>query len=135
MPRAQAIAAGHAPKAEEALTAIGLSWSAGQPAAVFAEAIATGSGRVAAPLQPGGAGAALFDASGALAGLVTDDPGARRQVAGVAPAARYRVAEAEKIAAFLQQHNASLGRGEAPAPKGGVAAARRDAVVPLVCVY
>ncbi len=135
LPRAQVMTAATAPKAEEALTAIGLSWSGGQPAGVFAEAIATGNGRIAAPLQPGGAGAALFDGAGALAGLVTDDPGARRQIAGVAPAARYRMADAEKIAAFLQQHNASLGRGEAQTAKGGVAAARRDAVVGLICVY
>ncbi len=132
LPRPQALPTRPA-KAEQPLIAIGYSWSGAQPAALFAEALPAAGGRIAAPLQPGGAGSALFDASGALAGLVTDDPGARRQVAGVAPATRYRFADAEAIAAFLQQNGAAPGRGEAPPLTGGVAAARRDAIVALVC--
>ncbi len=132
LPRAQGLASAPPAKEGAALTAIGFGWSGTQPAALFAEAIPSGGGRVAAPLQPGGAGSALFDASGSLAGLVTDDPGARRQVAGVAPAARYRFADSVAIAAFLQQNGVALGR-EAQPVSGGVAAARRDAVVPLVC--
>ena len=135
LPRPQAINPAGVPKADDALTAIGLSWSAGQPAAVYAEALTSTGGRIAAPLQPGGAGAALFDRSGALAGLVVDDPGARRQVAGVAPAARYRFADPGTITAFLQQNNAAFGRGDAPPAAGSVAAARREAVLSLICVY
>ena len=135
LPRPQAMAAASAPKPEDAMTVIGISWSAGQPVAVFAEAVASPGGRVGAPLQPGGAGAVLFDKGGSLVGVVTDDPGARRQIAGVAPAARYRFAEPEKVLAFLQQNNVGFGRGEASTPTGGVAAARRDSVAPLVCIY
>lgn len=133
LPRAQAVAFSGPVKAEQALTAIGEAWSGTQPALVFAEAVAAGPDRIAAPLQPGGAGAALFDAEGKLAGLVTDDPGARRQVAGVAPAARYRFAATETIVAFLQKNGAAPPRGEAQKASGSVAAARRDGVAALIC--
>jgi len=133
LPRAQALAAAAAPKSDEALTAIAQAWSGAQPGPIYAQAIAAGSDRIAAPLQPGGAGAALFDSAGALAGLVTDDPGARRQIAGVAPAARYRYAGPERIAAFLRANGAALAEGDGAKPAGGVAAQRREAVVALVC--
>jgi peptidoglycan hydrolase-like protein with peptidoglycan-binding domain len=131
--RASGLALGEAAKPDQTFTVLAEAWSGTQPAAVYAEALAVGNGRIAAPLQPGGAGAALFDAEGRLAGLVADDPGARRQIAGVAPAARYRFAGPEAIAAFLQRNGAVLGKAAPQPASGGVAAARREAVTPLVC--
>jgi S1-C subfamily serine protease len=120
-------------KAEVSLTMVGQAWSGNVPSGIFAEAITTGPNRIAAPLQPGSAGAALFDSTGALAGIVIDDPGARKQVAGVVPAARYRFATADDITAFLQKNTISLAKPDQPKAAGSVAVARRDAVIPLIC--
>ncbi len=124
---------GGAVRADSALTMVGQAWSGAAPGGIFAEAIAVGTNRIAAPLQPGSAGAALFDGSGALAGIVVDDPGARRQVAGVVPAARYRFATADEIGAFLQKNSITLARSDQAKAAGSVAAARRDSVVALIC--
>jgi peptidoglycan hydrolase-like protein with peptidoglycan-binding domain len=125
--------AGGAVAVTATLTAVGFAWTNNQPAGVFSDATATGNNRVAAPLQPGGGGTALFTETGALAGLVIDDPGARRQIAGVVPAARYRFATADEISAFLQKHNLALGRADGAKLNGAVAAARRESVTSLVC--
>jgi peptidoglycan hydrolase-like protein with peptidoglycan-binding domain len=115
------------------LTLMGQAWSGGLPAGMFAEAMVAGPGRIAAPLQPGGAGAALFDSSGALAGILVDDPGARRQVAGIVPAARYRFADAGKISAFLQAQGAAALDAGTAAPMSSVAAQRRDSIIAVIC--
>jgi peptidoglycan hydrolase-like protein with peptidoglycan-binding domain len=128
-----AAAAGGPVAAGAALTLVGQAWSGNASSGIFAEALAVTGNRIAAPLQPGGAGAALFNASGALAGLVIDDPGARRQIAGVVPAARYRFATAEEIGAFLQKNGIVSPKTESTVVSGSVAAARRDSVVPLIC--
>jgi S1-C subfamily serine protease len=120
-------------KTETSLTMVGQAWSGTVPAGIFAEAITTGPNRIAAPLQPGSAGAALFDSTGALAGIVIDDPGARKQVAGVVPAARYRFATADDIAAFLQKNNVVPAKSDLAKVAGSVAVTRRDAVIPLIC--
>jgi Putative peptidoglycan binding domain len=128
-----AVSMGGLMKAETALTMVGQAWSGNAPSGIFAEAIAATPTRIAAPLQPGSAGAALFDSTGALAGIVIDDPGARKQVAGVVPAARYRLATADDITAFLQKNTISLAKPDQPKAAGSVAVARRDAVIPLIC--
>ncbi len=120
-------------KAEISLTMVGQAWSGNVPAGIFAEAITTAPNRIAAPLQPGSAGAALFDSTGALAGIVIDDPGARKQVAGVVPAARYRFATADDIGAFLQKNNVAPAKADQPKVTGNVAGARREAVVAVIC--
>jgi Putative peptidoglycan binding domain len=120
-------------QAEASLILVGQAWAGNAPSGVFAEALAVAGDRIAAPLQPGGAGAALFNASGALAGLVIDDPGARKQIAGVVPAARYRFATAEEIGAFLQKNGIVAPKTESAAVSGSVAAARRDSVIALIC--
>jgi Putative peptidoglycan binding domain len=119
--------------AETALTVVSQAWVNAMPSGVFSQALTTRSDRIAAPLQPGGAGAGLFDASGAMAGIVVDDPGARRQVAGVVPAARYRFATADDVTAFLQKQQITLAKADPARPAGHVAAARRDAVVAVTC--
>jgi len=133
LPRGTAMALAGPVAAAQTLTAVAQAWSGTQSSAVFSEAIAAGADRIGAPLQSGGAGAALFDAEGRLAGLVVDDPGARRQVAGVVPAARYRFAGSEAIGAFLRRNGADAARGQHVETSGGVAAQRRDAVVALIC--
>jgi Putative peptidoglycan binding domain len=119
--------------ADAALTVVSQAWVNATPGGVFSQGLTTRSDRIAAPLQPGGAGAALFDASGALAGVVVDDPGARRQVAGVVPAARYRFATADDVTAFLQKQQITLAKADPARPVGNVAAARRDAVIAVSC--
>jgi hypothetical protein len=64
---------------------------------------------------------------------VIDDPGARKQVAGVVPAARYRFATADDIGAFLQKNNVVLAKADQAKSTGNVAVARRDTVIPLIC--
>jgi ApbE superfamily uncharacterized protein (UPF0280 family) len=115
------------------LTAVGYAWNNNQPASIYSEARATGSNRIAAPLQAGGGGTALFSDAGAVAGLVVDDPAARKQIAGVVPTARYRFATADEISSFLQKNGLSLGKADAAKVTGTIAAARRDAVTSLIC--
>jgi hypothetical protein len=128
-----AASAGGPVAAEASLTLVSQAWVGNAPSGVFAEALAVGDNRIAAPLQPGGAGAALFNERGALAGLVVDDPGTRKQVAGVVPVARYRFATAEEIGAFLQKNGIVSAKTESVVVSGSIAAARRDAIISLVC--
>ncbi|MGL5139293.1 MAG: peptidoglycan-binding domain-containing protein [Beijerinckiaceae bacterium] len=116
---------------EGPLTILSQAWNGAVATDLFSEASAIAGGRIAAPLQPGGAGAVLFDAKGALAGIVTDDPAAARKVAGVVPLARYRLAEAGAVSAFLGVQGLSA-TAVAAAP-GPVAAARRGSILPLFC--
>ncbi len=110
------------------------AWSGTMPAVQYGEATPTPDGkRVTAPLQPGGTGAALFDQQGALAGMVRDDPAARKQVAGVVPMARYDVASAQDIALFLQKHAVSPIKPAAIAPLRFAAADRRSSVTSVLC--
>jgi peptidoglycan hydrolase-like protein with peptidoglycan-binding domain len=128
-----AAAAGGPVAAGASLTLVSQAWTGNTPTGIFAEALAVSPNRIAAPLQAGGAGAALFNEQGALSGLVVDDPGARKQVAGVVPAARYRFATAEDIGAFLQKNGVMPPKMETTIVSGNIAAARRDAVIPLIC--
>ncbi len=88
------------------------------------------SGRAEAPLQAGGAGAALVDRSGALVGLVVEEPRLVTQVAGVVPASRYRFADAKALADFAGLTPAAAG---APRAMSAVAADAGRAVVSLAC--
>ncbi len=128
-----ALALGAGTKPEANLTVVSQAWINAAPGGIFAQATTSGANRIAAPLQPGGAGAALFDDAGALVGVVVDDPGARRQVAGVVPASRYRFASADDIAAFLLRQQIVLAKADPAKPTGNVAAARRDAVIAVNC--
>lgn len=86
------------------------------------------AGRVIAPLQPGAAGAPVFEAQGRLAGLVAAYPNAPRLVAGVAPPMSLPVIPVAAIASFL------AGKGMAlPATKAAGPAAAAPAVFGLTC--
>ena len=121
------------PAAGGTLTIVGQGWSGGASAGFFAEAIAVSETRIASPLQVGGAGAGVFSDTGALAGLVIEDPGTRRQVAGVVPVARYRIATGPEVGAFLGRNGITLPASMADKPVDSVAASWRDSVVPIVC--
>jgi hypothetical protein len=91
-----------------------------------------GPGRVVAPLQPGAAGAPVFDRSGALAGLVGPMPATPRVVAGVVPPASHPVVPAEALAAELSSVPQAA-RAEGPLSAGAIAARLRPFLVPIVC--
>ncbi len=114
-----------------ALTGLSAIWSGRTPALMFTELEAGEGARVSGALQVGGAGAGVFNAEGTLVGVVTDDPAARRMVAGVVPLAHYAYAGPQAISAFLAAHKIPA---VPTAPLAGPAiAARRASVVPLVC--
>jgi hypothetical protein len=69
---------------------------------------------VQAALQSGGAGAPVFDRKGALLGIVTGDPSQRVRVAGIVPAASYRMASGADLTRVLTAE----GAGIAPVPTG-----------------
>jgi S1-C subfamily serine protease len=117
----------------QALVVVTQAWSGNSPIGVFSEAKRLGPKSLGAPLQPGGTGGALFDNKGELAGIVVDDPAARKVVAGIVPTARYRFAPTEDIAAFLQKQSVATPASERPFTEKSVAGGRRDAVVALVC--
>jgi hypothetical protein len=62
---------------------------------------ADGSIAITSALQPGTGGAAVFDRSGRLIGLVALNPAAKVQVAGLVPAMRHRLISASIIAPVL----------------------------------
>ncbi|WP_449411744.1 peptidoglycan-binding domain-containing protein [Methylobacterium komagatae] len=84
--------------------------------------------RVTAPLQPGSAGAPLFDGQGHWAGLVGSYPNAPRLVAGIAPPMSLPVIPVGRVSAFL----ASQGIALAGAATAGAAEAW-PAVTGLTC--
>lgn len=90
-----------APAEGEDLLALGFGdLGEGRRGEVALPARATG-GRLNAPLQPGGAGSAVFDRRGQLVGIVTANPSERFAVAGVVPARAYRMAQMPEIGRAL----------------------------------
>jgi hypothetical protein len=90
---------------------------------------------LSAPLQPGAAGAPLFNAGG-LAGLVVSDPNARLQVAGVVLAARHRVADAAAIGRFLRAQGVAVAAGGGETGRvglGDIASRHGRSVVAITC--
>lgn len=94
-----------------------------------------GPGGLVAPLQPGAAGAPVFDRAGRLAGLVARYPTAPRLVAGVVPPLAVPLAAGAAVADVL----GAAGIAPRDAGKGGamslgaVAGAVRPAVVAVSC--
>ncbi|MHB2166407.1 peptidoglycan-binding protein [Alsobacter sp. R-9] len=93
----------------------------------------SGKARVFAPLQRGAAGAAVFDRSGALVGLVASLAVEPRLVAGVMPQASWPLVPA---ATALAAGKAQASAGSPPAQPltaGAIAAAQRGRVVAVEC--
>ena len=90
---------------------------------------------VRAALQRGGLGAAAFDASGRLVGVIAGAPDERRTIAGLLPQASYDAAGAEAIAAVLGGAGLSLERGAAGPARttAAIVAASGARVVPIAC--
>lgn len=86
---------------------------------------------VLAPLQEGGAGAGIFDATGRAAGLVISEPATKFAVAGTLPVLRHRVAKASEVAAFA---GVTLASGERKTLSAGeIAEQAGSGVVSLYC--
>lgn len=62
-------------------------------------------GALFAPLQPGGAGSAIYDRQGGLAGLALANPAERYLVAGVVPPRAHPMAGTGAVAGFLRKAN------------------------------
>lgn len=84
--------------------------------------------RVTAPLQPGSAGAPLFDGQGHWAGLVASYPNAPRLVAGIAPPMSLPVIPVGWVSAFLASQGIALA-----GTSSAVAADAWPAVTGLTC--
>ncbi len=93
------------------------------------------SAAVFAPLQPGQAGAPVFDRQGRLAGLVTANPSDKMLIAGVAPQRAYAVADSAALQAFAARAGLSLASAPAGAAlsTGAVVEKIGKAAVPVVC--
>jgi peptidoglycan hydrolase-like protein with peptidoglycan-binding domain len=106
------------------------------PELVFAEASGDiAAHRVSAPLQTGGAGAALIGSDGTLAGVVTGDPGTRKTVAGIVPVGTYSAVLASDILALAGRHGVVL-IPAAPHTANGIAKLQKryqDSVLPVFC--
>jgi peptidoglycan hydrolase-like protein with peptidoglycan-binding domain len=105
---------------------------AGLPDAPRLIAIAgeAGGGRISAALQPGVIGAPVFARNGVLIGIVGDFPETIRQVAGIVPPADYPLVLAQDFADAVPAGGGAI---DASFTAGALAAAYREAVVPLLC--
>ncbi|WP_407520621.1 serine protease [Methylobacterium oryzisoli] len=94
-----------------------------------------GPGGLAAPLQPGAAGAPVLDRAGRLVGLVARMPAQPRLVAGVMPPMTHPVAGLDALRGLLGAEGAGLGQGQEAAPRSVGAAAGPVAalVLPVTC--
>lgn len=118
---------------------------AAEPVVVLAAAAASGpdavvaipgsveGDRVSAPIQPGGAGAPVFDRTGALVGLLGASPDSSRKVAGVVPPLSHPLVPAATIRANLPDL-AEAAAGPGPLSAGEIASRFRGAVLPITCV-
>ncbi|HYF56572.1 MAG TPA: serine protease, partial [Salinarimonas sp.] len=114
---------------------VALAYAPGKPGrALVAVAGERGPAGILAPLQPGAAGAPVFDRTGRLVGLVRGMPTDLRLVAGVAIPAGYALAGGEALAAALKGGGgpvAPASTGERSA--GEIATAMAAAIVPVEC--
>ena len=95
-------------------------------------AVVSASG-VAVPLQTGGAGAAMFDKNGALAGIVITEPTSKFRIAGTSPVMQYSMATVADIAKLA---DIPLKPSTASTPKstGEIAASAATALVVMQCM-
>lgn len=103
--------------------------------ALGATAGTLGERGVRAPLQRGGLGGVVLDASGRLVALVTAKPDESRRIMDLIPEATYAVAGPEAIASAATAAGASIEAKPAGAPQssGAVVSALAPRVVPIAC--
>lgn len=99
---------------------------------LLAGGVTIASSKAEASLQDGGAGAVLFDRSGALIGFVNAAPQTKYRVAGIVPSLSYAFAPAEEVfkAAAIVSAPAATG---APKSAAEIAELARAGVISLVC--
>jgi hypothetical protein len=91
---------------------------------------------IAAPLQPGGAGAVAFDKAGNLLGVAVSEPSARYLVAGVAPARSHEFAGRAVLEAALKLAGVTLAAtqpGPASLTTGVIAGLAQSRLVSIAC--
>ena len=91
---------------------------------------------VAAPLQPGGAGAIAFDRAGHVLGVAVGEPSARYLVAGVAPARSHEFAGRAALEAVLRQAGVTptaAQPGTSTLTTGAIAGLAQSRLVSIAC--
>ncbi len=99
------------------------------------KAEAPGGWRLLAPLQSPVAGAAIFDRSGALAGLVPLEASMGRPIAGVLPQMNRTALPASKLASFLGDARPKPAEHADPRTLGEIVAMGRASMVPIYCSH
>lgn len=127
-----------APAERENLVLVAFGEEGGKRAAVAlpGQGVRIGAGiAVFAPLQPGQAGAPVFDRQGRPAGVVTSNPSDKVLIAGVAPQRSYAVADSVGLQGFLARAGLTS-QVAASGPElstGAVVDKVARSVLPIVC--
>jgi hypothetical protein len=100
--------------------------------ALLASAATITGGKVATSLQEGGAGAALFDRSGAFVGVIAASPVMKFRVAGIVPTLSYPLVPAKRLMEGTGLAPAT-GGDTAPKSAAAIAEANRAGIVSLIC--
>jgi hypothetical protein len=91
---------------------------------------------LAAPLQPGGAGAIAFDRAGHVLGIAVSEPSARYLVAGVAPARGHEFAGRAALDTVLKQAGVTPAAAQPGPPSfttGAIAGLAQSRLVSIAC--
>ena len=107
------------------------------PGRLIAPASAGAPWRVSAAVQDGVGGAAIFDRSGALIGLIAQPPQEPRRIAGVIPQAAWPLTPSAQILAFLTAANVKLDTSDAATgdrSAGDIAGANAAALLAVSCL-
>lgn len=99
------------------------------------KAEATGAWRLLAPLQSPVAGAAIFDRSGALAGLIPLEANPGKPIAGVLPQMNRAALPASKLASFLGDARPRPTEHADPRTAGEIVALGQAAMVAIYCSH
>lgn len=127
-----------APSERESLVLVAFGEESGKRAAVAlpGQGVRIGAGvAVFAPLQPGQAGAPVFDRQGRPVGLVTGNPSDKVLIAGIAPQRAYAVADSAALQGLMARAGLTS-QVAAPGPElstGAVVDKVARSVLPIIC--
>jgi len=127
-----------APAERESLVLVAFGEESGKRAAVALPGQGVRIGAVAAvfaPLQPGQAGAPVFDRQGRPAGLVTTNPSDKVLIAGIAPQRAYAVAGSAALQGLMSRAGLTspVAASGAELSTGAIVDKVARSVLPLVC--